>query len=144
MQQFLKMRNTIQPYVWGSYSAIGRLLGLPVPTEKPQAELWMGAHPKAPSQVLWQGSWHPLTNLLKTYANDILGTPGYRRYGNQLPFLFKVLAAEAPLSIQAHPDRAQAKIGYAMENLANIPLTASDRNYKDDNHKPECLCALSV
>jgi mannose-6-phosphate isomerase len=143
MQQFLKMKNTIQPYAWGSHSAIGELLGLPVPTDKPQAEIWMGAHPKAPSQVLWQGSWHFLTNLLKTDAEDILGTLGYQRYGNQLPFLFKVLAAERPLSIQVHPDRTQAKIGYAMENLANIPLSAAYRNYKDDNHKPECLCALT-
>ena len=143
MQRFLKMKNTIQPYAWGSHSAIGELLGLPVPTDKPQAEIWMGAHPKAPSQVLWQGTWHPLTNLLKTYAKDILGTPGYKRYGNRLPFLFKVLAAETPLSIQAHPDKSQAKIGYAKENRSNIPISAGHRNYKDDNHKPECLCALT-
>ena len=143
MQHFLKMKNTIQPYAWGSHSAIGELLGLPVPTDKPQAEIWMGAHPKAPSQVLWQRTWHPLTDLLKNYAKDILGMLGHQRYGNRLPFLFKVLAAGEPLSIQAHPDKAQAKIGYAMENLANIPLSAGHRNYKDDNHKPECLCALT-
>jgi len=137
------MKNTVQPYAWGSHSAIGRLLGLPVPTAKPQAELWMGAHPKAPSFVFWQGSWRSLTNLLTNYPKNILGTLGYHHYGNHLPFLFKVLAAEKPLSIQAHPDKAQAKVGYAKENQANIPLTAGYRNYKDDNHKPECLCALT-
>jgi mannose-6-phosphate isomerase len=143
MQQFIKMKNPILPYAWGSYSAIGTLLDLPVPANEPQAELWMGAHPKAPSQVFWQGAWHPLTELLEKKAKEIIGERGYKIYGRRLPYLFKILAAKEPLSIQAHPDKAQAKAGYARENMSNIPLAAKHRNYKDDNHKPECLCALT-
>jgi mannose-6-phosphate isomerase len=143
MQQFVKMRNPILPYAWGSYSAIGTLLGLPVPTNEPQAELWMGAHLKASSQVLWQGTWQPLTELLEKKARNIIGERGYKIYGPRFPYLFKVLAAKKPLSIQAHPDKAKAKAGYVQENLSNISLTAKHRNYKDDNHKPECLCALT-
>ena len=136
------MKNPILPYAWGSYSAIGTLLDLPVPTNEPQAELWMGAHPKAPSQVFWQGAWHPLTELLEKKAKEIIGERGYKIYG-LMPYLFKILAAKEPLSIQAHPDKAQAKAGYARENMSNIPLSAKHRNYKDDNHKPEIICALT-
>lgn len=143
MKQFLKMKNSIQPYPWGSHRAIGEILGEPVPTADPQAELWMGAHPKAPSAVFWQGEWHPLTEVLKDHAEEIIGADGAKKYGHKLPYLFKILAAEEPLSIQAHPDKGQARAGYARENRLQVPLSAAHRNYKDSNHKPECLCALT-
>lgn len=143
LNQFLKMRNTIQPYAWGSRSAIAALLGLTTPTIEPQAELWMGAHPKAPSQVFWKDAWRPLPEILETHAKEITGPRSVEKYGRNLPFLFKVLAAETPLSIQAHPDKLQAKAGYDRENKLKIPLSAAHRNYRDDNHKPECLCALT-
>ncbi|MGD9212254.1 MAG: mannose-6-phosphate isomerase, class I [Desulfobacteraceae bacterium] len=143
MEQFLKMKNTVQSYAWGSHSAISALLGLPTPSKEPQAELWMGAHPKAPSQVFWQEDWQPLTDILKKHATEILGKDGTAIYGSNLPYLFKVLAAEAPLSIQAHPNKVQAEIGYAKENEMGIALSAKHRNYRDANHKPECLCALT-
>lgn len=143
MKQFLKMKNSIQTYPWGSHQAIGAILGKPVPTVEPQAELWMGAHPKAPSEVFWQGDWHPLPKVLEDHAEEILGSKGAVQYGAQLPYLFKILAADEPLSIQAHPDKAQARIGFDRENSLQIPLNAPHRNYKDSNHKPECLCALT-
>ncbi len=105
MNQFLKMKNEIQTYAWGSHTAIGELLGQPTPTEQPQAELWMGAHPKAPSQVFWKGGWRPLTEIMHSHAGDIIGEEGAQTYGGRLPYLFKVLAAETPLSIQAHPNK---------------------------------------
>lgn len=99
----------------------------------------MGAHPKAPSHV----GDRTLAEIISDDPCALLGETMARRYGNTLPFLFKLLAADTPLSIQAHPDKKQAEEGFASENAANIPLDAPNRNYKDDNHKPELLCALT-
>jgi mannose-6-phosphate isomerase len=121
MRKIGLLKNTIQEYAWGSRTAILELLGQSVPADKPQAELWMGAHPKAPT----------------------LGQEVAARFSNKLPFLFKVLAAAKPLSIQAHPNKEQAGQGFARENELGIPLDAPHRNYRDDNHKPEILCALT-
>ena len=103
----------------------------------------MGAHPKAPSMVQINDKRQSLTDLIKTDPIDILGEQIAGRYDNQLPYLFKVLAAEAPLSIQAHPNAHQAALGYARENALGIPMDAPHRNYRDDRHKPECICALT-
>ena len=138
----LCLKNEIQYYAWGSYSFIQDLLGAG-PTDTPWAELWMGAHPKAPSKIQVSDGWQALDRLIETYPEEILGHRTARRFNNTLPYLFKVLAAEQPLSIQAHPNREQAKNGFDRENHEGIPLTASDRNYKDDRHKPECICALT-
>ncbi|MCJ8502016.1 mannose-6-phosphate isomerase, class I [Desulfatitalea alkaliphila] len=149
MNLFLEMENPIQPYAWGSRTAIARLLGQPVPADQPQAELWMGAHPKAPSRV-----WYPdhrqrpdglmrLDQLLRQDPDALLGKAVSERFGERLPFLFKVLAVEQPLSIQAHPDRTTAEKGFARENALGIALNAPERNYRDDNHKPELVCALT-
>ncbi len=137
------LKNTIQNYTWGSTDAIAKLLGLPNPAGKPMAELWMGTHPKAPSQVKWEGKWQPLEQVIEKNPVAILGAEVVKAFGNRLPFLFKVLAAARPLSIQAHPNRKQARQGFERENRAGIPLDAFNRNYKDDNHKPEIICALS-
>jgi mannose-6-phosphate isomerase len=103
----------------------------------------MGAHPKAPSLVTIDGGQRPLDELVRESPADILGPAVADRYSNQFPFLFKVLAARRPLSIQAHPDANQAKAGFKRENELGIPLSADRRNYRDANHKPECICALS-
>ena len=137
------LQNTIQFYAWGSPSAIPDLLDKKNPSGKPWAELWMGAHSKAPSWVSCEGQWLSLIELIRKYPHDILGREISEKFHNKLPYLFKVLAAAKPLSIQAHPDLAQAKEGFERENRQNIPLDAPNRNYKDDNHKPECICALS-
>lgn len=136
------LKNTVQDYAWGSLADIPELLGLPA-TGRPQAELWMGAHPKAPSQVYHEGKWESLLDVIESHPAEVLGRETAETFGGKLPYLFKVLAAARPLSVQAHPNADQAKEGFARENRLGIPLTAPHRNYKDDNHKPECICALS-
>lgn len=138
------LKNTIQEYAWGSCTAIPELLGNDSPASTPQAELWMGAHPKAPSKVKCNGKWQSLLELIDKNPQGILGEKVAQKFKNRLPYLFKVLAAGKPLSIQAHPSLGQAKEGFERENRLGIPLDASNRNYKDDNHKPECICALSA
>ncbi|MEY4922237.1 MAG: mannose-6-phosphate isomerase, class [Pseudomonadota bacterium] len=138
-----KMRNTVQNYAWGSTRALTDLYGIPNPQGKPMAELWMGAHPKSSSQVSdANGQWHSLHDVIKQDPNTNLGNDTFQRFG-ELPFLFKVLCAAQPLSIQVHPGKAAAEIGFAKENKANIPLDAAERNYKDDNHKPELVYAIT-
>ena len=136
------LKNTVQDYAWGSLTAIPELLGQPV-TGSPQAELWMGAHPKAPSQVYHDGRWESLLQVIETHPAEVLGKKAAEKFGKKLPYLFKVLAAAKPLSIQAHPNSHQAKDGFERENRQGISLMSSNRNYKDDNHKPECICALT-
>lgn len=143
MRKIGLLKNTIQEYAWGSRTAILELLGQSVPADKPQAELWMGAHPKAPSQVFADGLWRSLPEVIQASPEETLGQKVAARFSNKLPFLFKVLAAAKPLSIQAHPNKEQAGQGFARENELGIPLDAGHRNYRDDNHKPEIICALT-
>ena len=137
------LKNTIQEYAWGSYTAIPDLLGNDSPARVPQAELWMGAHPKAPSVATCNGKQLSLLELVEKHPKAILGEKVAEKFQNRLPYLFKVLAAAKPLSIQAHPSLDQAKEGFERENRLGIPFDAFNRNYRDDNHKPECICALS-
>ncbi len=141
--QIYEMDNPIQNYAWGSLTAIAELTGRNEPSEQPQAEIWMGAHPKAPSRIRYGGAWHRLDHLIERHPQTFLGPATIDRFGYQLPFLLKILAVAQPLSIQAHPNATQAKKGYAYENEQNISLSADHRNYKDDRHKPECICALT-
>jgi len=143
MHDIYKLKNTIQEYAWGSRTAIPELSGEKSPSENPQAELWMGAHPKAPSLVEVEGSLVSLNYFIKRHPDGILGEKVAQRFNNQLPFLFKVIAAEKPLSIQAHPNREQAIDGFKRENSLEIPLDSPNRNYRDENHKPEIICALT-
>ena len=143
MKKIALLKNTIQPYAWGSRTAIPELLGEKNPSPTPQAELWMGAHPKAPSLVKCNGQWHSLKDLIEQDPGNILGNKVAKLFHNRLPYLFKVLAAARALSFQAHPTRPQAVEGFERENRQGIPLDDAERNYKDDNHKPECICALS-
>ena len=137
------LKNTVQEYAWGSSSAIADLLGQKNPEKKPQAELWMGDHWKAPSLVQHNSQWVSLPDLIKANPDAMLGKNVAEKFNNRLPFLFKVLAAAKPLSIQAHPDLRQAREGFRRENACKIPPDAPDRNYLDNNHKPECICALT-
>jgi mannose-6-phosphate isomerase len=138
------LKNKIQTYAWGSHTALAELLGRPSPSPEPQAELWMGAHPKAPSAVAISGQWQPLDEWIATAPEETLGPKAHATFGGRLPYLFKVLAVARPLSIQAHPNREQARRGFRRENRLAIPMDAAHRNYKDDNHKPECICALTA
>ncbi|MEU0645786.1 mannose-6-phosphate isomerase, class I [Streptomyces umbrinus] len=133
-----RLDNTIRPYAWGSTTAIPRLLGVE-PTGEPQAEMWMGAHPGAPSRTL-RG---PLTEVIDEAPEKELGPAAVAKFGPRLPFLLKLLAAGAPLSLQVHPDLAQAREGYEDEERRGVPIDAPHRNYKDANHKPELICALT-
>jgi mannose-6-phosphate isomerase len=130
--------GTIRDYAWGSSTAIQQLLGLPV-DGRPAAELWFGAHPGAPSAALGT----TLDELIAADPAGLLGEPVVAAFGPRLPFLLKVLAADTPLSIQVHPTRAQAEAGFAAEDARGIAIDAPARNYRDRNHKPELLCALS-
>jgi len=143
MRTIKLLKNTVQNYAWGSPAAIPELLGEQNPSHEPRAELWMGAHLKAPSFVNYDGQWLSLTELIAKYPQEILGNDVALAFGNKLPYLFKVLAAAKPLSIQAHPSLDQAKEGFERETDQGIAMDAPNRNYKDDNHKPECICALS-
>ena len=133
------LRNSIQHYAWGSKTFIPELLGKSSPAEKPCAELWMGAHTRAPSLVLAPDGNLSLSELIRQDPEGMLGS----RETGRLPFLFKVLAAAHPLSIQAHPSLDQAREGYEKENAAGVVPDAFNRNYKDPNHKPELICALT-
>jgi mannose-6-phosphate isomerase len=139
-----RLENPILNYAWGSRRAIAELLGNPTPAPQPEAEMWMGAHPKAPSVVLVGAERVALDTLVKWHPEAILGKAAARRFENRMPFLFKVLAAAAPLSIQAHPNKRQALEGFARENDLGLALDAPQRNYRDANHKPEIICALST
>lgn len=133
-----RLDNTIRPYAWGSTTAIPHLLGTE-PTGEPQAEMWMGAHPGAPSRT----DRGTLVEVIDAAPERELGPDTVAKFGPRLPFLLKLLAAGAPLSLQVHPDPAQAKEGYADEERRGVPVTAPHRNYKDANHKPELVCALT-
>lgn len=137
------LRNTVQPYAWGSPTAIPQLLGVDNPEGTPQAELWMGAHPTAPSRVIRAEHEISLDQVIAADPELELGAPTAERFGGRLPFLFKVLAARKALSIQLHPDRAQAEAGFAAEEARGVPRSARERVYVDDWPKPEILCALT-
>ena len=123
------LQPVIRPYAWGSRHAIAELQGRPVPAPGPEAELWMGAHPSAPSGV----AQTTLDAVIAADPDHQLGPACVARFGPRLPFLLKVLSADQALSIQVHPSRAQAQAGFRAENV----------NYVDDWPKPELLCALT-
>lgn len=133
------LENPIRPYAWGSRTAIASLQGRPSPSPGPEAELWIGAHPAGPSRARGR----TLGELISATPEAALGPRALERFGPRLPFLLKVLAAEAPLSLQAHPSQEQAEQGFADEEKRGVPREAPHRNYKDANHKPELLCALT-
>jgi len=126
MSNIYKLYNQVKNYEWGSNFLIPQFLGIENSSETPFAELWMGTHHGAPSKIEQGGEFIELKEV-----------------SGEIPFLFKLLAIEKPLSIQAHPNLVQAKEGFKREEDAGIDINAPERNYKDDNHKPEIICALS-
>jgi mannose-6-phosphate isomerase len=132
----------IQPYAWGSFTAISDLLGVEHP-DHPEAELWIGAHPNAPSLVRVGAHALGLDQLIASNPSDALGSQCRAAFGETLPFLLKVLAADAPLSLQAHPSREQAKRGFDNEEALGVAMSDPTRVFKDGNHKPELICALT-
>lgn len=142
LPSFLLMQNPIQGYDWGSHDSLTTLFGIPNPEGKPQAELWMGAHPNGCSEITCGDQVQKLSTLIESAPAAVLGEATLARFGS-LPFLFKVLCAEKALSIQVHPSKAQAEAGFAREEAAGISPKAANRNYKDPNHKPELVFALT-
>ncbi|MCE7595932.1 mannose-6-phosphate isomerase, class I [Vibrio fluvialis] len=139
---FFKMDNKIQNYDWGSRTAIHDLFGFANEAQQPQAEVWMGTHPNGCS-IVKQGSTNvSLSELIKQDPPAFLSQSTSKAFGD-LPFLFKILAADKALSIQVHPNKQDAELGYAKEQELGVPLSAFNRNYKDANHKPELVYALT-
>lgn len=141
-QRFFPMQNVIQNFAWGSTSSLNTLFGIDNQEGQPQAELWMGAHPNGCSQVTVNQEKLNLSELISADMESALNAETAKQFG-ELPYLFKVLAAENALSIQVHPSKAQAEQGYDLENKAGVDVKASNRNYRDANHKPELVYALT-
>ncbi|WP_067479105.1 mannose-6-phosphate isomerase, class I [Nocardia amamiensis] len=133
--------GALRSYAWGSRTALAQLCGRPVPSAHPEAELWFGAHPADPAYVRLDDRTTSLLELVAEDPDRELGAAA-AEFGGKLPFLLKILAAEEPLSLQAHPSMAQAKAGFDKENRAKVPLDSPLRNYRDENHKPELIVAL--
>ncbi|MCB0634498.1 MAG: mannose-6-phosphate isomerase, class I, partial [Lewinella sp.] len=140
---FIPLEGVVQDYAWGGYYFIPELKGKENTAEQPQAELWMGAHNRGPSLMQINGYSQRLDDWIASDPEQILGKRVAHRFQNSLPFLFKILDVRKMLSIQAHPTKGAAVAGFQRENERGIPLTAHHRNYKDDNHKPEIMVALT-
>lgn len=136
------LRGAIRTYAWGSRTAIAEFTGRPTPTPHPEAELWLGAHPADPAYLETGGGAESLLEVVAADPIGQLGAASVAEFGDQLPFLLKVLAADEPLSLQAHPSAQQAADGFAREEAAGVPLNSPIRNYRDRNHKPELVVAL--
>ncbi|WAC56112.1 mannose-6-phosphate isomerase, class I [Gordonia sp. SL306] len=139
------LEGVVRPYAWGSRTAIASLRGRPVPSPHPEAELWFGAHPAGPAVCLRPDGEHDtdLLSAIDAAPVDMLGRRTIETFDGRLPFLMKVLAADEPLSLQAHPSLAQAREGFDRENAAGVPIDAPDRNYRDPWHKPELIVATT-
>ena len=134
-----RLTPATQSYAWGSTTAIQDVLRT-VPDGLPLAEAWFGAYPAAPARI---ADGPTLDAFIAKDPEHALGVGVATRFGAHLPYLLKLIAADAPLSLQVHPDIQRARAGYAAEDAAGIPLNAPERNYKDDNHKPELVYALT-
>jgi mannose-6-phosphate isomerase len=136
------LNNSVRDYAWGSKTLIADYLGR-TPSGAPEAEMWIGAHPGAPSVAVLDTGRERLNELIGADPEGLLGPDSHAAFGSTLPFLMKVLAAESPLSLQVHPTREQAASGFAAENALGVPKDAQTRNYKDPDHKPEMILALT-
>ncbi|MDP4244834.1 MAG: hypothetical protein Q8932_03200, partial [Bacteroidota bacterium] len=168
-QRVFRLAGTVQHYAWGGRQFLPGLLERPNPDARPFAEYWMGAHENASSELLLPGTeqspcpqgfavnpqavdfgtrgtigacTEALNTMILSGPEDLLGAYTAARFG-RLPYLLKILDVKDMLSIQVHPSKKVAEQAFLDENRKGIPLTAPDRNYKDDNHKPELMVALS-
>jgi mannose-6-phosphate isomerase len=137
------MSNIIQDYAWGSRTAISTIFGIENSTGEPQAEIWMGAHPNGCSKIIEDNVERTLSSLIANAPTAILGESTAKAFG-ELPFLLKVLAAEKALSVQVHPSKQQAETGFELESSRGLNISDPTRNFKDPNHKPELVYALTT
>jgi mannose-6-phosphate isomerase len=133
------LTGVVRPYAWGSRTILAKLQGRPAPSEGPEAELWLGAHPGDPSTVTRPDGPISLATLIAEDPKGQLGSEVAGEFGSRLPYLMKVLAADTPLSLQAHPDADYARRAFAAQEAD----PAAPRNYTDPYHKPEMLVALT-
>ncbi len=140
--KIFKIKGCIQHYAWGGNTFIPEMLGIANTDSAPCAEYWLGAHPSASAQILDHEIGSTLNELIKKDPTAALGTNIYQEFG-ELPYLLKVLDVKQMLSIQVHPTKKEAELGFEREEAAGIPINAPNRNYKDRNHKPEVMVALS-
>lgn len=142
MHNIYKLFGHTQDYAWGGKNYLPQLLTISNPENKPFAEYWLGAHPALPSEIIINKQKIKLTDFLNHHPK-YLGENNLQKFGKELPFLLKILDVALPLSIQLHPTKAEAEQGYELENQKGIALTDKTRTYKDRNHKPEMMIALS-
>lgn len=140
--KIFKLKGRVQHYAWGGYEYIPAWLGIDNSEHKPFAEYWMGAHPSAPSVVCTPNGELSLNQLVQDHHEEFIGGNVHQAFG-ELPYLFKILDVKDMLSIQVHPTKEAAKAGFEAEEAAGVKLDSSFRNYKDRNHKPEVMVALS-
>ena len=153
MSEIVELRGTLRDYAWGSRDFLSRFLGFDPhaaldgdtgPAAGAEAEWWMGAHATSPSWVRLEKGWRPLSLWIAEDPEARLGRKSHEAFGDELPFLFKILAADQPLSLQAHPDAEQARTGFEREEREGVPREAPGRSYRDPNPKPELICALTA
>jgi mannose-6-phosphate isomerase len=138
-----RIKGRIQHYAWGGKTFIPELLTQENSGDLPCGEYWLGTHPGGPSTVLLsENALTTLPALINSDKNRYLGKSVMEQF-HSLPFLFKILDVKDMLSIQVHPTKAAAEEGFRRENEMGIPLAAPNRNYKDENYKPEVMVALS-
>ena len=137
-----RLTGQVQHYAWGGKNYIASLIGLNSAKDQPCAEWWLGAHPSAPSKIDNASNKQSLIEFLLQNPTA-LGQASRQQFGDELPYLLKILDVEKPLSIQLHPTKSQAEKGFEAENAKGVTLTDSTRTYKDRNHKPEMMIALS-
>lgn len=137
-----ELQGKIQHYAWGGKVFIPSFLGISNAEDRPFAEFWMGVHPSAPSIVATENGPQSLPVLISSAPEKFLGQHTLSRF-SELPYLLKILDVREMLSIQVHPSKDEAKKGFERENKEGVPLSAPHRNYKDANHKPEMMVALS-
>jgi mannose-6-phosphate isomerase len=142
MQKAYKLQGKHRHYDWGGTQFIPALMGVDNPNNEPYAEYWMGVHPAAVSEITTEQGVVLLDKMLADEGKMLLGEKTLANFG-ALPYLYKVLDVANMLSIQAHPNKQNAILGYEKEEAAGIDLNATVRNYKDKNHKPEVMVALS-
>ncbi len=139
---FYPLKNVIQNYAWGSVEALNTLFGMENPEKQPQAELWMGAHLNGCSMITENGETVLLSDFIAKDMHAVLGQHTAEMFG-ELPYLFKILNAGNALSVQVHPNKSQAEEGFALEKQLGMSMDDPKKNYRDANHKPELVYALT-
>lgn len=138
-----RLRGVIQHYEWGGRSFLPEILRVNNAEKQAFAEYWLGTHPKGTARILINGHWEDLAQVISQQPRQWLGEAVVNHFGAELPFLLKILDVDRMLSIQLHPGKEKAQIGFAREEALGIPRLAGHRNYKDQNHKPEFMLALT-